>query len=68
MLDLVASLNDRDDIDGILIQLPLPPQVDAKVLLDAVTPAKDVDGFHPSTPAACSLAVRARALHARRRH
>ena len=47
MLDLVASLNDRDDIDGILIQLPLPPQVDAKVLLDAVTPAKDVDGFHP---------------------
>jgi methylenetetrahydrofolate dehydrogenase (NADP+)/methenyltetrahydrofolate cyclohydrolase len=47
MLDLVSSLNDRDDIDGILIQLPLPPQVDAKVLLDAVTPAKDVDGFHP---------------------
>jgi len=47
MLDLVASLNDRDDIDGILIQLPLPPQVDAKALLDAVIPAKDVDGFHP---------------------
>ena len=47
MLDLVASLNARDDIDGILIQLPLPAQVDAKVLLDAVDPAKDVDGFHP---------------------
>ncbi len=47
MLDLVASLNDRDDIDGILIQLPLPKQVDAKALLDAVSPAKDVDGFHP---------------------
>ena len=47
MLDLVASLNDRDDIDGILIQLPLPKQVDAKALLDAVLPAKDVDGFHP---------------------
>jgi len=47
MLDLVASLNDRDDIDGILIQLPLPRQVDAKALLDAVLPAKDVDGFHP---------------------
>jgi methylenetetrahydrofolate dehydrogenase (NADP+)/methenyltetrahydrofolate cyclohydrolase len=47
MLDLVASLNDRDDIDGILIQLPLPAQVDAKALLDAVSPAKDVDGFHP---------------------
>ena len=47
MLDLVAALNSRDDIDGILIQLPLPHQVDAKVLLDAIDPAKDVDGFHP---------------------
>jgi methylenetetrahydrofolate dehydrogenase (NADP+) / methenyltetrahydrofolate cyclohydrolase len=47
MLDLVRSLNDRDDIDGILIQLPLPRQVEAKVLLDAVDPVKDVDGFHP---------------------
>jgi methylenetetrahydrofolate dehydrogenase (NADP+)/methenyltetrahydrofolate cyclohydrolase len=47
MLDLVASLNDRDAIDGILIQLPLPKQVDTKALLNAVLPAKDVDGFHP---------------------
>src|ERR1700723_1509152 len=47
MLELVNSLNRRDDIDGILIQLPLPPQVNAKALLDAVDPAKDVDGFHP---------------------
>jgi methylenetetrahydrofolate dehydrogenase (NADP+) / methenyltetrahydrofolate cyclohydrolase len=47
MLDLVAALNARDDIDGILIQLPLPKQVEAKALLDAVSPAKDVDGFHP---------------------
>jgi methylenetetrahydrofolate dehydrogenase (NADP+)/methenyltetrahydrofolate cyclohydrolase len=47
MLDLVHALNTRDDIDGILIQLPLPRQVDAKVLLDAVAPEKDVDGFHP---------------------
>jgi len=47
MLALVASLNRRDDIDGILIQLPLPPQVDTKTLLDAVAPDKDVDGFHP---------------------
>jgi methylenetetrahydrofolate dehydrogenase (NADP+)/methenyltetrahydrofolate cyclohydrolase len=47
MLDLVRSLNSREDIDGILIQLPLPKQVDAKALLDAVDPAKDVDGFHP---------------------
>ena len=47
MFDLVTSLNQRDDIDGILIQLPLPKQVDAKALLDAVSPDKDVDGFHP---------------------
>jgi methylenetetrahydrofolate dehydrogenase (NADP+)/methenyltetrahydrofolate cyclohydrolase len=47
MLDLVASLNDRKDIDGILIQLPLPKQVDTKALLDSVLPEKDVDGFHP---------------------
>ena len=47
MFALVASLNAREDIDGILIQLPLPPQVHAKLLLEAVNPAKDVDGFHP---------------------
>jgi len=47
MTEIVASLNSRDDIDGILIQLPLPAQVDTKALLDAVDPAKDVDGFHP---------------------
>jgi methylenetetrahydrofolate dehydrogenase (NADP+) / methenyltetrahydrofolate cyclohydrolase len=47
MLDLVRALNTRDDIDGILVQLPLPAQVDTKALLDAVLPEKDVDGFHP---------------------
>jgi methylenetetrahydrofolate dehydrogenase (NADP+)/methenyltetrahydrofolate cyclohydrolase len=47
MLELVADLNARDDVDGILIQLPLPAQVDTKALLDAVDPVKDVDGFHP---------------------
>ena len=47
MLGLVAGLNARDEIDGILIQLPLPAHVDAKALLDAVSPAKDVDGFNP---------------------
>jgi methylenetetrahydrofolate dehydrogenase (NADP+)/methenyltetrahydrofolate cyclohydrolase len=47
MLDLIAQLNARDDVDGILVQLPLPRQVDTKRLLDAVSPAKDVDGFHP---------------------
>ncbi|MGA3011499.1 MAG: bifunctional 5,10-methylenetetrahydrofolate dehydrogenase/5,10-methenyltetrahydrofolate cyclohydrolase [Terracidiphilus sp.] len=47
MLELIAKLNARDEIDGILIQLPLPAQVDTKALLDAVSPSKDVDGFHP---------------------
>ena len=47
MMDVVNALNARDEVDGILIQLPLPKQVDAKALLDAVSPAKDVDGFHP---------------------
>jgi methylenetetrahydrofolate dehydrogenase (NADP+) / methenyltetrahydrofolate cyclohydrolase len=47
LLGLIAELNRRDEIDGILVQLPLPPQVDAKKVLMAVDPAKDVDGFHP---------------------
>ncbi len=47
MLGIVAALNARDDIDGILIQLPLPKHVDTKRLLEAVAPDKDVDGFHP---------------------
>ena len=47
LLELIAELNRRDEIDGILVQLPLPPQVDAKKVLMAVDPAKDVDGFHP---------------------
>jgi methylenetetrahydrofolate dehydrogenase (NADP+)/methenyltetrahydrofolate cyclohydrolase len=47
LLAFVESLNRRDDIDGILVQLPLPAQVDSKKVLMAVDPAKDVDGFHP---------------------
>src|ERR1700756_5738887 len=47
LLGLVADLNRRDEIDGILVQLPLPKQVDSKKVLLAVDPAKDVDGFHP---------------------
>jgi methylenetetrahydrofolate dehydrogenase (NADP+)/methenyltetrahydrofolate cyclohydrolase len=47
LLELVESLNRRDEIDGILVQLPLPPQIDSKRILMAVDPAKDVDGFHP---------------------
>ena len=47
MLELVEDLNQRDEIDGILVQLPLPKQVDSKKVLLAVDPGKDVDGFHP---------------------
>jgi methylenetetrahydrofolate dehydrogenase (NADP+)/methenyltetrahydrofolate cyclohydrolase len=47
MLALVGELNARDEVDGILIQLPLPAQVDSKRLLEAIAPEKDVDGFHP---------------------
>ena len=47
LLALIDDLNSRDEIDGILVQLPLPAQVDSKKVLLAVSPEKDVDGFHP---------------------
>jgi methylenetetrahydrofolate dehydrogenase (NADP+) / methenyltetrahydrofolate cyclohydrolase len=47
LLGIVDDLNRRPDIDGILVQMPLPPQVDSKRVLLAVSPDKDVDGFHP---------------------
>jgi methylenetetrahydrofolate dehydrogenase (NADP+)/methenyltetrahydrofolate cyclohydrolase len=47
VLALVKDLNSRDEIDGILVQLPLPPQIDEKEILETIDPAKDVDGFHP---------------------
>jgi len=43
----VRGLNDRDDVDGILVQLPLPEHIDEKYVLELVAPEKDVDGFHP---------------------
>ena len=47
LLAVIDDLNRRDDIDGILVQLPLPRQIDSKKVLLSVDPAKDVDGFHP---------------------
>jgi methylenetetrahydrofolate dehydrogenase (NADP+)/methenyltetrahydrofolate cyclohydrolase len=47
LLDLVHSLNSRSDVDGILVQLPLPSQIHESVIIEAVDPLKDVDGFHP---------------------
>jgi methylenetetrahydrofolate dehydrogenase (NADP+) / methenyltetrahydrofolate cyclohydrolase len=48
LIDIVHALNADDMIDGILVQLPLPPQIDDKAVIDAIDPAKDVDGFHVS--------------------
>ena len=47
LLALVGSLNTRDEVDGILVQLPLPAQIDEAAIIEGVDPAKDVDGFHP---------------------
>ena len=47
VLTLVNELNGRDDVDGILVQLPLPSQIRGREILEAIDPAKDVDGFHP---------------------
>ena len=47
MLQLIKDLNEDDNVDGILVQLPLPGQIDSKRVLEAVDPSKDVDGFHP---------------------
>ncbi|HET6973411.1 MAG TPA: bifunctional 5,10-methylenetetrahydrofolate dehydrogenase/5,10-methenyltetrahydrofolate cyclohydrolase [Pyrinomonadaceae bacterium] len=47
LLDLITSLNTRDDVDGILTQLPLPAHIDETAIIEAMNPLKDVDGFHP---------------------
>jgi methylenetetrahydrofolate dehydrogenase (NADP+)/methenyltetrahydrofolate cyclohydrolase len=47
LLELVQNLNERDNVDGILVQLPLPKQINATEILEAIAPEKDVDGFHP---------------------
>lgn len=47
LLELIASLNTREDVDGILTQLPLPAHVDETAIIEAISPLKDVDGFHP---------------------
>ncbi len=47
LLELITSLNTRDDVDGILTQLPLPAHIDETAIVEAMNPLKDVDGFHP---------------------
>jgi methylenetetrahydrofolate dehydrogenase (NADP+)/methenyltetrahydrofolate cyclohydrolase len=73
LLALIARLNRDERVDGILVQLPLPPQIDRQRVIDAIDPAKDVDGFHvqnvgglwsggpallPCTPYGCLLLLR----------
>ncbi len=75
LLALIARLNADEPVDGILVQLPLPPQIDEKAVLAAVDPDKDVDGFHvvnagrlavgeaglvPCTPLGCLMLLRDR--------
>jgi methylenetetrahydrofolate dehydrogenase (NADP+)/methenyltetrahydrofolate cyclohydrolase len=47
LLDLIGSLNERGDVDGILVQLPLPDELEESRIIEAIDPEKDVDGFHP---------------------
>lgn len=47
LLDLIETLNADDDVDGILVQMPLPSHIDGNRIIDAINPDKDVDGFHP---------------------
>jgi methylenetetrahydrofolate dehydrogenase (NADP+) / methenyltetrahydrofolate cyclohydrolase len=75
LLDLIVQLNADNEVDGILVQLPLPQHVDAAAILDAIAPEKDVDGFHyvnagklsvgrdslvPCTPMGCEMLIRDR--------
>jgi methylenetetrahydrofolate dehydrogenase (NADP+)/methenyltetrahydrofolate cyclohydrolase len=48
ILETISMMNNNPNIDGILVQLPLPPQLDTNEVLEAINPDKDVDGFHPS--------------------
>lgn len=55
LLELVRDLNGRDDVDGILVQLPLPPHMDEDKVIRTISPSKDVDGFHPQSVGALSI-------------
>jgi methylenetetrahydrofolate dehydrogenase (NADP+) / methenyltetrahydrofolate cyclohydrolase len=83
LLDLIGHLNNDIDVHGILVQLPLPDQIDPTTVLDAVTPLKDVDCFHPEnvgllaqgrprfqpcTPAGCQHLLRESGIQTRGKH
>lgn len=55
LLSLVEELNERDDVNGILVQLPLPSHLDEDAVIRTISPAKDVDGFHPQSVGALCI-------------
>lgn len=55
LLQLIGELNARRDVNGILVQLPLPAHIDEEKVLDAISPKKDVDGFHPENVGALCI-------------
>lgn len=55
LLNLVNELNDRADVNGILVQLPLPSHIDEDLVIKTIVPEKDVDGFHPQSVGALSI-------------
>lgn len=55
LLQLIKELNDRDDVNGILVQLPLPVHMDEDKVIQTISPKKDVDGFHPQSVGALSI-------------
>ncbi len=55
LLDLIKELNERDDVNGILVQLPVPKHIDENKIIRAISPKKDVDGFHPQSVGALCI-------------
>ena len=55
LLDLIADLNQDDAVNGILVQLPVPAHIDEKTIINAISPSKDVDGFHPESVGALTI-------------
>ena len=55
LLSLLRQLNEDDAVHGILVQLPVPPHMDEKEIIDTISPEKDVDGFHPQNVGALSI-------------
>ena len=55
LIKLVEDLNMRSDVDGILVQLPIPKHIDEDTIIKAISPLKDVDGFHPQSVGALNI-------------